>query len=59
MQFEDRPETGIVVAVGEDVATLKVEDVVFFGKYSHTQQTHDDITYLVMRVEDVYLVANQ
>lgn len=57
-QFEDRPEIGLVVSVGANVAEeVSVGDVVFFGKYSHVQITHDDIVYLVMRVEDIYCVA--
>ncbi len=55
--MEDRPEIGIVTAVGEDVTLVSDGDVVFFGQYSHTQVTHDDITYLIMRSEDIYLVA--
>jgi len=57
-QMEDRPEIGIVTAVGEDVEHVSEGDVVFFGQYSHTQVTHDDITYLIMRSEDIYLVAS-
>ena len=57
-QFEDRPEVGLVVSVGADVKEeVSAGDVVFFGKYSHVQITHDDIVYLVMRVEDIYCVA--
>ena len=59
VQFEDRPDVGIVVAVGPDFESVKVGDVVFFGQYSHFQVTHDDITYLVMRAEDVYCVAER
>ncbi len=57
-QFEDRPEIGIVVSVG-DLAESRVSvgDVVFFGKYSHVKVTHDDMTYLIMRAEDVYCVS--
>lgn len=59
VQFEDRPDVGIVVAVGDDVGdVVNVGDIVFFGQYSHFQVTHDDITYLVMRVEDIYCVVN-
>jgi co-chaperonin GroES (HSP10) len=56
-QFEDRPEIGLIVAVGEDVDSMEVGNVVFFGKYSHIQVTHDDVSYLIMRKEDVYCVA--
>lgn len=59
IQFEDRPEVGLIVSVGEHVSNLEPGNVVFFGKYSTTQVTYDDITYLIMRQEDVYCVANE
>lgn len=58
IQFEDRPEVGLIVSVGPMVTDFQSGDVVFFGKYSHVQVTHDDINYLIMRQEDVYCVAN-
>ena len=56
-QFEDRPEIGLVVSVGTNVTEVAVDDTIFFGKYSHVQITHDDIIYLIMRIEDIYCVA--
>lgn len=56
-QFEDRPDIGLIVSVGTDVTSVTEGDVVFFGKYSHVQVTHDDVIYLVMRSEDIYCVA--
>jgi co-chaperonin GroES (HSP10) len=58
VQFEDRPEVGLVTAVGAMIEDIEPGDVIFFGKYSHVQVTHDDIIYLIMRSEDVYCVAN-
>lgn len=57
-QYEDRPEIGIVVAVGEQVDGIEVGSVVFFGKYSHVRISHDDVEYLIMRLEDIYCVTN-
>lgn len=57
VQFEDRPEVGLIVSVGSNIDEVKEGDIVFFGKYSHVQITHDDIIYLVMRIEDIYCVA--
>lgn len=57
VQFEDRPDIGIVTAVGDKVEGISPEDIVFFGQYSHFQVTHDDITYLIMRSEDIFCVA--
>ena len=56
-QFEDRPEVGIIVSVGDEVTSISEGDVVFFAKYSHVQVSHDEINYLIMRQEDVYCVA--
>lgn len=56
-QFEDRPDVGILVAVGDRVEDMEVGDVVFFARYGHTQVTHDDMIYLIMRSEDVYCVT--
>lgn len=56
-QFEERPEVGIVVSMGVNATGVAEGDVVFFGKYSHVQVTHDDVIYLIMRVEDIYCVA--
>ena len=56
-QFEDRAEVGLVVAVGDAVDDIESGNVIFFGKYSHVQISYDDITYLIMRSEDVYCVA--
>lgn len=58
VQFEERPEVGIIVSAGPDVSGIDPGDVVFFGKYSHVQVTHDDINYLIMRQEDIYCVAD-
>lgn len=58
VQFEDRPEIGLVISVGTDVDTITPGSVVFFGKYSHVQITHDDINYLIMRSEDVFCVVD-
>jgi co-chaperonin GroES (HSP10) len=59
VKFEDRPDVGIIVSAGDLVQDLEEGDVVFFGKYSHVQVTHDEINYLVMRQEDIYCVANK
>lgn len=59
LQYEDRPEIGIVVSVGESTSQVEEGDIVFFGKYSHVQITYDDISYLIMRSEDIFCVAEQ
>lgn len=59
MQYEDRPEIGLVVSAGPDVTGIETGDLVFFGKYSHVQITYDDIQYLIMKPEDIYCVAKE
>ena len=57
VQQEERPGIGLTVSVGQNIEGITEGDVVFFGQYSHTQVTHDGVSYLIMRAEDVYLVA--
>lgn len=56
-QFEDRPEIGLVVGAGPLAEGVEIGNVVFFGRYSHVQLTHDDVIYLIMRLEDIYCIA--
>ena len=58
-KFEDRPDVGLVLSVGDEVDSMKVGDVVFFGQYSHFKVTHNKTSYLIMRAEDIYCVANE
>ncbi|MBU1121473.1 MAG: co-chaperone GroES [Candidatus Omnitrophota bacterium] len=62
---KEKPQEGKVVAVGtgkknEDgkiiELSLKVGDKVLYGKYSGTEITVDDETYLITREEDVLAV---
>jgi co-chaperonin GroES (HSP10) len=57
IQFEDRPEIGLVVNVSDDAEGIEEGDVVFFGKYSTTQVTHNAVQYQIVRVDDIYCVA--
>lgn len=50
---QDAPETGQVVAVAKDCRTIKVGDVVMFGKYSGYGMADDE--FLNMREEDVHV----
>lgn len=65
-QYEDKPEYGRIIAVGEgrllDNGTVvptkvKVGDVVFFGKYSSTQTRSKGKDYFLIRDEDVCAIA--
>ena len=57
VQFEDRPEIGLVVSVGPDVTGVEVGNVVFYGKYSTSQLTYAGNVYIIFKEEDVYCVA--
>jgi len=61
-QYDDKPEFGEVISVGEgrllDDGTvvptkLKVGDVIFFGKYSTEQTRSEGEDYYVVREDDV------
>jgi chaperonin GroES len=61
-QYEDKPEYGEVVAVGEgrmlEDGTMvplksKVGDIVFFEKYSSVKVRHNGVDYLIVRDDDV------
>lgn len=58
-QYEDRPEIGLVVSVGDQINKVSVGSLIFFGKYSTEQLTYDGITYIILREEDVYSVTEQ
>ena len=57
---KEKPQKGVVVAVGggkkDEPMTLKVGDVVLYGKYSGTEVSIEGTTYLIMREDDIYAV---
>ncbi len=51
---KEKPQTGLVVAVGEDEEIkLKVNDKVLFAKYSGTEFKMDGTEYLLLESSDV------
>lgn len=51
---KEKPQTGIVVAVGDDEdIKLKVNDKILFAKYTGTEFKLDDVEYLLMECSDV------
>lgn len=53
-QYDDKPEFGTVVKVGEKVQSdIRVGDTVLFGKWSTILITLDGNDYLMMREDDV------
>jgi chaperonin GroES len=59
---KEKPQRGEVVAVGpgkEDVKmTVKVGDVVLYGKYSGQELSYEGVDYLIMREDDVLVIIN-
>lgn len=57
---KEKPQQGTVVAVGsgkkDEPMTVKVGDVVLYGKYGGTEITHEGKEYLIMRESDIYAV---
>lgn len=57
---KEKPQQGTVVAVGkgkkEEPLTVKVGDIVLYGKYSGTELKLDGKDYLIMREDDIYAI---
>ena len=62
-EYKEKPQTGVVVAVGEgkrdkDGALIpmpvKVGDKVLYGKFGGTEVTVDEEELLIVRAEDIY-----
>ena len=54
---QEKPQKGNIVAVGkgtkENPITVKVGDLVLYGKYAGTEVTLDGEEYLIMRESDI------
>ncbi len=57
---KEKPQKGVVVAVGsgkkDEPITVKVGDLVLYGKYSGTEITIEGKDYLIMRESDLFAV---
>ena len=57
---KEKPQQGKVVAVGKGKKdhnmTVKVGDIVLYGKYSGSELKHDGNDYLIMREEDILAI---
>lgn len=58
---KEKPQRGEVVAVGEgkkeEPMTVKVGDVVLYGKYAGTEINVEGTEYLIMRESDIYAIV--
>ena len=59
---KEKPQRGTVAAVGagtkDEPMTVKVGDVVLYGKYAGSEINHEGTEYLVMRESDLIAVIN-
>lgn len=57
---KEKPQKGTVVAVGkgtkEEPMTVKVGDLVLYGKYAGTELTVEGNDYLIMRESDIFAI---
>ena len=57
---KEKPQKGTVVAIGngkkDEPMTVKVGDLVLYGKYSGSEITVDGKDYLIMRESDILAV---
>jgi chaperonin GroES len=57
---KEKPQQGKVVAVGkgkkDHTMTVKVGDIVLYGKYSGSELKFDGSDYLIMREEDILAI---
>lgn len=57
---KEKPQKGVVVAAGDgkkdEPLTVKVGDVVLYGKYSGTEISVDGKDYLIMRESDIFAI---
>ncbi|MCX6280991.1 MAG: co-chaperone GroES [Bacteroidetes bacterium] len=57
---KEKPQKGTVMAVGpgkkDEPMTVKIGDLVLYGKYSGTEITIDGSNYLIMRESDIVAV---
>ncbi|MBW6490040.1 MAG: co-chaperone GroES [Lentimicrobium sp.] len=57
---KEKPQRGSVVAVGpgkkDEPMTVKIGDLVLYGKYSGTEITIDGNDYLIMRESDIVAI---
>jgi len=57
---KEKPQKGTVVAVGkgtkEEPMTVKVGDLVLYGKYAGTELAVEGNDYLIMRESDIFAI---
>ena len=58
---KEKPQKGTIAAVGpgtkDDPITVKVGDIVLYGKYAGTELKLDGTDYLIMRESDILAIV--
>jgi chaperonin GroES len=59
---KEKPQRGTVVAVGpgkdDNSMTVKIDDVVLYGKYAGQEVSHKGEDFLIMKEEDILLILD-
>lgn len=50
---KEKPQKGVVEAVGSEVKEIKVGNTILFDKYSGSKVTIDNDEYLIIKEEDI------
>jgi chaperonin GroES len=50
---KEKPQKGIIEAVGSEVKEIKVGDIILFDKYSGSKVNIDNNEYLIIKEEDI------
>ena len=55
---KEKPQTGKVEAVGDEVKQIKIGDTILFDRYSGSKINFDNIEYLIVKEEDILGIVN-
>ena len=50
---KEKPQKGVIEAIGSEVKEIKVGDVILFDKYSGSKINIDNNEYLIIKEEDI------
>ena len=50
---KEKPQKGVVEAIGTEVKEIKVGNIILFDKYSGSKVTIDNNEYLIIKEEDI------
>ncbi|MBS1127125.1 MAG: chaperonin GroES [Nitrospirae bacterium] len=56
---KEKPQKGVIEAVGSEVKEIKVGDVILFDKYSGSKINIDNNEYLIIKEEDILGIIQQ